>query len=355
MKKTIISVILFFIFITSLCVIYFALGVDLYISETLFFEMVTAVTAIFGVVSILVQSQENHDLRESQFIVNLNKDYINNVEYQKLLDFLEKVEEGEEFSEDKFDLVSNYFDFFEPIYLLIRKKVIDIETIDDLFAYRFFSVVNNKEVQRQVISPYISFYKNIVTLHYMWKRYRTKHHKDIPFSKTDLQFIDGYGDVCGYFVVENELKSTNNLITVREATLEDFDAIDNLYQALLPGIKTDIISYKSSLAKISSEPFNKILVATLNEKVIGTVQCTICDSAAFNGRPHMVIEYFIVNAKFRRVGVGTALLNEIMSFAKQNNVKSIVLVSSNERKAAHKFYKKLKFSNTVKGFRLDLL
>lgn len=355
MKKTIIAIILFFIFIILLCATYFALGIDALISETVFFEVITAVTAIFGVVSILVQSQENHDLRESQFIVNLNKDYINNDEYQKLLDFLENVKTGESFSEEKFDLVSNYFDFFEPIYLLIRKKVIDIETIDDLFAYRFFSVVNNIEVQRQVISPYISFYKNIIALHYLWKQYRTKHHKNIPFSETDLQFIDEYGDLCGHYVKENGGKSKNNAIIIRDATIDDFVAIDTLYQILLPEIKMDLDTYKSSLEKINNEPFNKLLVATLHEKVIGTVQCTICNSAAFQGRPHMVIDYFIVNAKFRRTGVGTVLFNEVLVYAKLHNVKSIVFVSSKMRKPAHKFYRKLKFNDSVKGFRLDLL
>ena len=355
MKKTIIAIILFIIFIVLLCVTYFTLSIDAYISETVFFEVITAVTAIFGVISILVQSQENHDLRESQFIVNLNKDYISNGEYQLLLDSLEKVKAGESFSADKFDLISNYFDFFEPIYLLIRKKVIDIETIDDLFAFRFFSVVNNKEVQRQVICPYIAFYKNIIALHYLWKDYRTKHHKNIPFSETDLQLIDGYGDLCGHSVKECERKSENNALVVRDATIDDFVAIDNLYQILLPEIKTDIDAYKSSLKKINNEPFNKLLVATLHEKVIGTVQCTICNSAAFQGRPHMVIDYFIVNAKFRRTGVGTVLFNEVLNYAKLHNVKSIVLVSSKMRKPAHKFYKKLKFNDKVKGFRLDLL
>lgn len=355
MKKIVVAIVTFVIIIVLLCAIYFTYGIDAYINGTVFFELVTALTAVFGVVSVLIQSRENHDLRESQFIVNLNKDYINNTEYQKLLDFLEKVNVGEKFSEEQFDLVSNYFDFFEPIYLLIKKKVIDIETIDDLFAYRFFSVVNNREVQNQVICPYITFYKNIINLHYIWKEYRVKHHKNIPFSETDLQLIDGYGDICGRPILIRKQQLENNSIVVRDAITNDFAAINSLYQILLPEIRMEFDIFKSSLKKIGNEPFNKLLVATLYEHVIGTVQCTICDAAAFNGRPHMVIDYFVVSNKYRRMGVGTTLFNEALAFAKTHNVKSIVLVSSNERKHAHKFYKKLKFSDKVKGFRLDLL
>lgn len=333
-------------------VVYFKYNFDSIFKNTIFFDALTTFAAIFGVFAIVFQSGRTKELDEAQFIFNLNQQYISNTNYQKMLGILE-TNSCETVPPDIDNIIAQQFDFFEPMYILLHKGIIHINLIDDLFCFRFFSVVNNKYVQDKVLTPHKDYYRNIVLLHKIWKDYRLNKRLDIPLINSDLSLVDWYDDVCHHQKnLTNMAITTFSTIEVREALPKDVASINALYHQLLGQYATDD-DLAEKLGKINQDESNYVFVASIRERIVGTLQCTICQSLAFNGRPHMIIEYFIVDKLYRCNGIGTLLLENALCIAQKFDVKSIVLVSSGKLESAHKFYRKKGFDFTVKGFRMD--
>ena len=64
---------------------------------------------------------------------------------------------------------------FETFYILLKRKVIDIKLLDDLFAYRFFLAVHNPYIQRKKLAISPKNFKNIFRLERIWLNYRKQH------------------------------------------------------------------------------------------------------------------------------------------------------------------------------------
>ena len=188
------------IFISSLLtilfgIIYFNYNCDIYIYNTLFFDIIMAFTAFFGVFGIIFQSQRTKNIEEAQFIFELNKEFINNETYQKVLDLLMNNSIISP-TKEEVSLITQYCSYFESIYIMVEKKIINLSLIDSLFCYRFFNVINNKCVQEFIITPNKEYLNNIIKLHYIWKKYRLKRKYDnnIPLLHTDLSLLPWYND-----------------------------------------------------------------------------------------------------------------------------------------------------------------
>jgi GNAT superfamily N-acetyltransferase len=66
------------------------------------------------------------------------------------------------------------------------------------------------------------------------------------------------------------------------------------------------------------------------------------------------IEDFVITENMRGKGIGTALMNAIKNYCRENNIKVIKLTSGFELEDAHKFYEKQGGVHTEKMFRFDL-
>lgn len=197
MKKRIIVSIIFISIVIAYFVIVFRYNSDFLTNGINFSNMLMTLTAICGVFGIIYQNDQSNKLNAVQFIFDLNQQYISSANYQKVLDMLEADSvEGDlvEFN----DTIAQCLDFFESIYILLQSGLINIMLIDELFCFRFFTIVNSRYVQDNVLTPHKGYYGNIVRLHYMWKKYKLKNGlgKNIPMMDSDLSLMDWYGDAC---------------------------------------------------------------------------------------------------------------------------------------------------------------
>ena len=71
-------------------------------------------------------------------------------------------------------------------------------------------------------------------------------------------------------------------------------------------------------------------------------------------RPFGLIEDVFVSEKIRGQGVGQKLIGELLQEAKNQNCYKVIATSRNERPRVQKFYKKLRFKDYGKEFRIDL-
>jgi len=85
-----------------------------------------------------------------------------------------------------------------------------------------------------------------------------------------------------------------------------------------------------------SNPEAKILVATLNDIVVGWL--SLNTAKYFYTKPFVEISGFVVDEKERGKGIGKALLYEAERWTKENGYNILRLRTNIKRKEAHRFY-----------------
>ena len=134
-------------------------------------EIIVSLTAVVGAIAIWFQMKRARDIAEGEFITTLNESFLANGDVKGLY---RKFIEGAALSADDQTAIVEYLTFFETIYLLLERDVIDIKLIDDLFRYRFFIAVTNTFVQDLELLPDARYYTNVYALDDLWTRYRIK-------------------------------------------------------------------------------------------------------------------------------------------------------------------------------------
>lgn len=142
------------------------------------------------------------------------------------------------------------------------------------------------------------------------------------------------------------------MIEIREARIPDMEGLDRLYMQLSGGDHGVSSRYEEIFAKMQSDDGYHLLVAVNEEnRVVGSTLGIICKSLAQNYEAFLVIEDVIVDENIRRAGIGRSLFEKIEQIAVENGCAYAILVSSGHRKAAHRFYENIGYTEDVVGFR----
>ena len=145
---------------------------------------------------------------------------------------------------------------------------------------------------------------------------------------------------------------------IRKATMEDLQEILNLNDGLLEHEKVyDVDSYVQdwSFSKANIEYFSDliktqfVIVAILKEEIVGYLAGSIYqdDTYSFYEGITGEIENMFVREKYRKLGVGTKLLNSFFDWCKRKNVKRCFVTALPDNKNAMEFYKNNGFENST--------
>ena len=135
---------------------------------------------------------------------------------------------------------------------------------------------------------------------------------------------------------------------IRECTNEDSKEIYNLICQL----KNEKINLKKFLAIYNTNIMDSkkyYIVAVKENNIIAFLSSTI-DYQLQYGEKTITIDELIVSEEYRGHGVGKLLLENIISYAKDNACYILQLTSGFERKNAHKFYEKNGFKKVSYKF-----
>jgi ribosomal protein S18 acetylase RimI-like enzyme len=145
------------------------------------------------------------------------------------------------------------------------------------------------------------------------------------------------------------------MATVRPATEQDISRILELYE-MLTGERHDLSRQKTGpvFAEISSMPGHELLVAEENGVVVGTMVLLIVPNLSHGALPWAVVENIVVDAGYRRRGIGRLLMDYAVSRAREVGCYKVQLLSNVKRKEAHRFYRALGFQTSAYGFRMYL-
>jgi len=152
------------------------------------------------------------------------------------------------------------------------------------------------------------------------------------------------------------------LLTFRKAELSDLSGIVELLANDFLGEKREKLEaplssdYVDAFLKIDQDP-STILVAVDHEekKLVGTMQLIFIFGLSFLGRTKMKIEAVRVDNNFRNRNIGKSMMNWAITEAKKRECGAVQLVTSVERKDAHRFYHQLGFeSSSLIAMELDI-
>lgn len=160
--------------------------------------ILSTVTALIAAVAFWMQLKRTENLDEANFIMSLNDQFISNEELTRVEHALELYYNQDfEGHEENLQLVLerthedcqkliNYLVYMEGLAALIKRNVMHLGVIDDLFAYRFFIAVNNPIVQEFELLPYANYYQGCFELSEMWTKEWRKKGRTIPLDQHAL-------------------------------------------------------------------------------------------------------------------------------------------------------------------------
>lgn len=116
---------------------------------------------------------------------------------------------------------------------------------------------------------------------------------------------------------------------------------------------TASVDYRAALADVVADPSNEVVVAVdAHGGVGGTMQLTRIPGLARRGATRLLVEAVRVGEGHRSAGLGTAMLRWAMGPAAEATGSALVQLTSDEQRVdAHRFYERLGFVGSHRGFK----
>jgi ribosomal protein S18 acetylase RimI-like enzyme len=111
-----------------------------------------------------------------------------------------------------------------------------------------------------------------------------------------------------------------------------------------------IVAFREILASADGDVF----VAEVDGEVVGCFQFLAAPHLANRGRRRAQVESVHVAAEHRGQGIGEAMMRFAIDEARRRGCFRLQLTSNKSREDAHRFYRRLGFTQSHDGFKLDL-
>ena len=112
--------------------------------------------------------------------------------------------------------------------------------------------------------------------------------------------------------------------------------------------------YEAAFAAIRSDPGQRLIVALLDGRVMGTMQLSTIPGIAFRGAWRGQIEAVRIAPDLRGRGLGEQLIAYAVEQFRAGGCKFVQLTSHKSREGAHRFYERLGWVRSHDGFKLAL-
>lgn len=135
-----------------------------------------------------------------------------------------------------------------------------------------------------------------------------------------------------------------NIFQIREATVQDLEELAELFNQYLEFYGKNRRPEKAKCFLLSNieNHHSKIFVAQKDQQLLGFIQLYPSWSSMQMGRVWIINDLFVHTAS-RQLGVGQALMQKGIEFAKQDDAVYIELETGKENFTAQRLYQKLGF------------
>lgn len=166
-------------------------------------SLVATLTTVIGIFSVYIQMRKSKHVGQSAFTLEISK-YL--YEMPEIPEFIHRLGRASDVDnveyivkESERRLLIKYLNYLKTIAALVDEKTVSIETLNKVFAYEFFIIVNNKSVQTMELQPFSCHYEDLFRLYDSWTRYLKSHHLDILHQENALSNIPEYKKYIGGF------------------------------------------------------------------------------------------------------------------------------------------------------------
>ncbi len=149
-------------------------------------------------------------------------------------------------------------------------------------------------------------------------------------------------------------------VAFRDATRDDLPAIvamladDDIGETREKSAAALPPEYAAAFEAMQRQTGNRQIVAEQDGRLIGCYQFVLVPGLSRQGATRAIVEAVRVAAAHRGKGIGTLLMRHAIAEAKQAGARVVQLTSDKRRPRAHLFYRRLGFSQSHEGFKLDL-
>ena len=145
---------------------------------------------------------------------------------------------------------------------------------------------------------------------------------------------------------------------IRAATTDDVSAIVAMLADDPLGAQRespdDMAPYLAALERLSADPNQHLVVATREDRVVGTLQLTVIPGLSRRGATRSIVEGVRIHTDERASGLGTRLIEWAIDESRSQGCQLVQLTSDNTRTDAHRFYERLGFTASHVGFKMAL-
>ncbi|MBW4330542.1 GNAT family N-acetyltransferase [Stakelama sp. CBK3Z-3] len=149
-------------------------------------------------------------------------------------------------------------------------------------------------------------------------------------------------------------------LVIRDATADDLPAIISLLAQDQMGGEDDSSGppldpgYRAAFDAMAANPDNRLLVAQVDGRVVGTFQLTFIPGLLFHGGWRGLIEAVRIDESVRGRGYGEAMMRWAIERSREKGCIVVQLTSNRARTRAHRFYERLGFVASHVGMKLFL-
>ena len=106
---------------------------------------------------------------------------------------------------------------------------------------------------------------------------------------------------------------------------------------------TTLPAYRAALDEITADPAHLLVVAAVDQRIVGTLQFSVLPGLARRGERRAQIEAVRVDAEFRGARIGAAMVEWAVAEAGRRGCGLVQLTTHKSRHDAHRFYRRLGF------------
>lgn len=189
--------------VIAIGLILLALATSFFLSENIanrIISIVTTATAVVGAVALFYQFKRDKNLNEASFLVEYSQQFYSTYNCAGLMNELEtcRIDPTYRLDVEKYyQQVVGYLEWLETLASLVNSGMVQISKIDNVMSYRYFLIVNNKQIQEGELTRNREFYRSIYTLYPAWVQYKKKNGLQIIFEENDLRKTEGYSEIAG--------------------------------------------------------------------------------------------------------------------------------------------------------------
>lgn len=128
----------------------------------------------------------------------------------------------------------------------------------------------------------------------------------------------------------------------------DLDSLLELYAQL--GVPNELPQGRARELwdEIARNPAIRYFGAVDGCRVVATCYCAIIPNLTNRGRPICFVENVVTDERYRKQGLGRAVMELAIAFAREHKCYKVILQSGAQRSGAHAFYRTLGFRDDVK-------